>query len=409
MVANIRSGSSPGGALYYNKEKVDKNEAEVLLWQKMLEPFNKHGRMDIDACMESFRPYLEANRRTTNTVFHVSLNPSPEDRLTDERLRDIAREYMERMGYGEQPYIVFKHKDISREHLHIVSLRVDEQGRKLPHDFEARRSMEILRDLERKYGLHPSVKGQGLTDREGLRKVNYSEGNVKQQISSVARSCLRNYKCSSYGEFRTLLELLNVSVEERTGTVDGRDYAGVIYGAMTDDGYGIGTPFKSSRIGKDVGYKALQKYYERSKSALKQDGTLNRLRQTVRDAMSPNNTRNEFRQLLKVENIDAIFRINPIGRIYGVTFIDHNDGIVANGSVLGKEFSANVFNELYPAPKQAQQVAEQHVEQKHEVQNHAANPISGIVDTVLDLADTRAYEEQQRQMQQRRKKRRHRS
>mgnify|MGYP000260990652 FL=1 len=409
MVANIRSRPSPSGALYYNKEKVDKDEAEVLLWQKILDPFDKYGRMDVDACMDSFRPYLEANRRTTNTVFHASLNPSPEDKLTDGQLRDIAQEYMERMGYGDQPYIVFKHKDIDREHLHVVSLRVDEQGRKLPHDFEARRSMEILRDLERKYGLHPSVKGQGLTDREGLRKVNYSEGNVKQQISSVARSCLRNYKCSSYGEFRTLLELLNVSVEERTGTVDGRDYAGVIYGAMTDDGYGIGTPFKSSRIGKDVGYKALQKYYERSKSALKQDGTLNRLRQTVRDAMSPNNTRNEFRQLLKVENIDAIFRINPVGRIYGVTFIDHNDGIVANGSVLGKEFSANVFNELYPAPKQAQQVAEQHVEQKHEVQNHAANPISGIVDTVLDLADTRAYEEQQRQMQQRRKKRRHRS
>ena len=409
MVANIRSRPSPSGALYYNKEKVDKDEAEVLLWQKMLEPFDKHGRMDIDACMDSFRPYLEANRRTTNTVFHVLLNPSPEDKLTGEQLRETAKEYMERMGYGDQPYIVFKHNDISREHLHLVSLRVDEQGRKLPHDFEARRSMEILRDLERKYGLHPSVKGQGLTDREGLRKVNYSEGNVKQQISSVARSCLRNYKCSSYGEFRTLLELLNVSVEERTGTVDGRDYAGVIYGAMTDDGYGIGTPFKSSRIGKDVGYKALQKYYERSKSALKQDGTLDRLRQTVKDAMSPDNTREEFRQLLKADGIDVVFRINPVGRIYGATFIDHNAGIVANGSLLGKEFSANVFNELYPAPKQAQQVAEQHVEQKHEVQNHAANPISGIVDTVLDLADTRAYEEQQRQMQQRRKKRRHRS
>ena len=64
MVANIRSGSSPGGALYYNKEKVDKDEAEVLLWQKMLEPFDKHGRLDIDACMESFRPYLEANWKT---------------------------------------------------------------------------------------------------------------------------------------------------------------------------------------------------------------------------------------------------------------------------------------------------------------------------------------------------------
>ena len=81
MVANIRSGSSPGGALHYNKEKVDKDEAEVLYWQKMLEPFDIHGRMDVDASMESFMPYLEANKRTNNTVFHVSLNPSPEDKL----------------------------------------------------------------------------------------------------------------------------------------------------------------------------------------------------------------------------------------------------------------------------------------------------------------------------------------
>ena len=135
MVANIRSGSSPGGALYYNKEKVDKDEAEVLFWQKMLEPFDKHGRMDVDACMDCFWPYLEANRRTTNTVFHASLNPSPEDRLTDEQLRDIAQEYMERMGYGNQPYIVFKHKDIDRQHLHIVSLRVDEKGYKIKDSY----------------------------------------------------------------------------------------------------------------------------------------------------------------------------------------------------------------------------------------------------------------------------------
>lgn len=92
MVANIRSGATPGGALRYNKEKVDKDEAEVLFWQKMLEPFDKYGQLDIDTCMESFWPYLEANRRTTNTVFHASLNPSPEDRLTDEQLREIVLE-----------------------------------------------------------------------------------------------------------------------------------------------------------------------------------------------------------------------------------------------------------------------------------------------------------------------------
>lgn len=246
--------------------------------------------------------------------------------------------------------------------------RIDENGRKLPHDFEARRSMKILRDLERKYNLHPSIKGQEQTDREGLRKVNYPEGNVKQQVSSVVRSCLHNYKCSSYGELRTLLERFNVSIEERTGTVSGRSYAGIVYGAMTDDGYGVGTPFKSSKIGRDVGYRALQKYYERSKAALRENDVLDRLRQCVRDAMSPHNTRDEFRRLLKADNIDAIFRINPVGKIYGITFIDHNTGSVANGSLLGKEFSANAFNELYPAPKGMRQVAEQRPEQRRRKQ-----------------------------------------
>ena len=404
MVANIRSGSSPGGALHYNKEKVDKDEAEVLFWQKMLEPFDKHGRLDVDACMESFWPYLEANRRTTNTVFHASLNPSPEDKLTDDQLRDIAQEYMERMGYGNQPYIVFKHKDISREHLHLVSLRVDEQGRKISDSHEYDRSMSVLRELERKYDLHPSIKGEEQTDTPDLRKVNYKAGNVKQQVSSVVRSCLRNYKCSSYGELRTLLELFNISVEERTGTIDGRNYAGIVYGALTDDGYGTGTPFKSSRIGKDVGYKALQKYYGMSKDNLKKPGALDHLRHTVEDAMSPHNTRDEFRQLLKADGIDTIFRINPAGRIYGVTFIDHNAGIVANGSVLGKEFSANVFNELYSAPNEKRQVAEQHADRKHELRSRTANPISGFVNAVLDLADTQVQEEQQRIQKRRRRK-----
>ena len=409
MVANIRSGSSPGGALRYNKEKVDRDEAEVLLWQKMLEPFDKHGRMDIDTCLESFWPYLEANRRTTNTVFHASLNPSPEDKLTDDQLRDIAQEYMDRMGYGNQPYIVFKHKDIDRQHLHIVSLHVDELGRKISDSHEYDRSMSVLRELERKYDLYPSIKGEEQTDTPDLRKVNYKAGNVKQQISSVIRSCLRNYKCSSYGEFRTLLELFNISVEERTGTIDGRNYAGIVYGALTDDGYGTGTPIKSSKLGKDVGYKALQRYYENSKIKLKEDGNLARLRQTVRDAMSPHNTRGEFWQLLKADGIDTIFRINPVGRIYGVTFIDHTNGIVANGSVLGREFSAGVFNELFPTSrKETLHTAEQHAERQYEQRSRTANPVSGVVDTLLDLVDARAFEEQQRIQRRRRKRKLHR-
>lgn len=73
------------------------------------------------------------------------------------------------------------------------------------------------------------------------------------------RECLKRYRCASFGEFRTLLELYNIQVMEMTGTIDGRDYAGIVYGATGDDGYGRGKPIKSSRMGKDVGYEASQR------------------------------------------------------------------------------------------------------------------------------------------------------
>ena len=406
MVANIRTGAAVGGAVRYNEEKVNRGQAEVLFWNRMLDPFDTAGRMSHERCMASFEPFLQANRRTTNTVFHVSLNPSPEDCLTDEQLGEIAREYMERMGYGEQPYIVFKHQDIAREHLHIVSLRIDREGRKLPHDFEARRSVEITRDLEQKYGLHPSIKGQELQDREGLRKVDYQKGDVKQQVSSTIRSCLRHYRCASFGEWRTLLEAFNVSAEERTGTIDGRDYAGLIYGALTDDGYGIGTPFKSSRIGKDVGYEALQRYYERSKTALKEPGALNELRGKIADGMARCSSRTEFCERLHDTGVDAVFRLNAAGRIYGVTFIDHGQGIVANGSLLGRSFSANALEQQFHAEAKSSGVSREPSEQERPSSKESFRPGPSIhpLDAILELADVQAYEEQQQQIRKRKKR-----
>ena len=252
MVANIRSGSSPGGALRYNKEKVDKDEAEVLLWQKMLEPYDKCGRLDIDACMESFMPYLEANRRTTNTVFHASLNPSPEDRLTDKQLRKIACEYMERMGYGEQPYIVFKHKDISREHLHIVSLRVDEQGRKINDSHEYDQSMSVLRELERKYGLHLAP-GKDSVQRERLREPD----KTKYEIYDAIKGCLP--KCKSWNDLEGRLKEQGIDVRYKyCGNTDRKQ--GVLFSKNDFEfsGLKIDRQFSFSKLNRHFAYAQQQ-------------------------------------------------------------------------------------------------------------------------------------------------------
>lgn len=169
MVANITSpGSSAVGALYYNKDKIDKEKAALLFCKNTLHPMSSDGSFRVDQAMESFQPYLDANRRTKFPVFHVSLNPSANDRLSDGDLSEIAEKYMERMGYGEQPYFVFKHTDIDRVHLHVVSLRIDREGRKLDHDMEAKRSMPIVRALEQEYNLEPAEKGKEQGDKEEL-------------------------------------------------------------------------------------------------------------------------------------------------------------------------------------------------------------------------------------------------
>ena len=89
------------------------------------------GVPNIGHCMRSFEPYMAANKRTEKPIMHISLNPSPDDKLSDEQLEVIAKEYLSKLGYGNQPYIIFKHEDIGRPHLHIVTTSVTEQGNKI--------------------------------------------------------------------------------------------------------------------------------------------------------------------------------------------------------------------------------------------------------------------------------------
>ena len=127
MVAKINVGSSLYGALAYNGEKINEGQGRLLATHKIFDEGT--GRLDVRRAEEDFARYLPEQVRTSKPVVHISLNPHPDDRLTDTELTAIAEEYLARLGYGGQPYAVFKHEDIDRHHLHIVTLCVDETGR----------------------------------------------------------------------------------------------------------------------------------------------------------------------------------------------------------------------------------------------------------------------------------------
>ena len=266
MVAKISLGKSLFGALAYNGEKINKEQGKLLGTNKIFDGCS--GRMDIHRAMQDFSRYLSPHTRTEKPVMHVSLNPHPDDRLTDMELEGIAREYMERMGFGEQPFIIYKHEDIDRHHLHIVTIRVDANGRCISDRNNFRRSREITRDLERKYGLHPADRRQHRNDHP-LRKVDVSQGDVKRQVSNTVKAMMATYKFRTMGEYRALLSLYNVTVEEARGMVNGREYHGLVYSATDDAGNKVGNPFKASRIGKSVGYEAVLRRFEYSNAQIR--------------------------------------------------------------------------------------------------------------------------------------------
>ena len=346
MIAKISATKNLGGALGYNFKKVEKEEASILLVQGLYQ--NKEGTYTMAEVFADMQAVIPEKCRTKKMVFHCSLNPHPDEKLSNETLTQIAKEYMETLGYGKQPYIVFKHNDIAREHIHIVSLRVDSRGQKINDKFEKRRSKKITDALEKRFGLIPSSKVRDNVETE-TSKVDIDRGNIKELVTSVVRTVLKHYRFCSLGELNTILSAYNLAVEEVKTEFRGKKYEGLVYVPTDDKGDKVSTPIHASDIGRGVGYTAVQNWMQKSKQAIKP--LIPAIRNKVLQAMrtSPQ-TEEELRQRLEEQGLRVIIRKNDNGRIYGITFIDDKEGIALNGSRLGKGYAANVFNAYLSNP-----------------------------------------------------------
>ena len=346
MIAKISATENLGGAIGYNFKKVEKGEASILLAQGLFQ--NKEGTYTMAEVFADMQAVIPEKCRTKKMVFHCSLNPHPDEKLSDETLTQIAKEYMGELGYGKQPYIVFKHNDIAREHIHIVSLRVDGEGRKINDKFEKRRSKKITDALEKRFGLIPSSK---VADKavEETPQIDTTQGNIKEQVASALRMVLKHYRFCSLGELNAILSAYNLTVEEIKTEFRGKKYDGLVYVPTDDKGGKVSTPIHASDIGRGVGYTAVQNRMQKSKQNVKPliPSLRNKVLQTMRT--SPK-TEEELRQRLEEQGLRAVIRKNESGRIYGITFIDDKAGIALNGSRLGKGYAANVFNTYFSNP-----------------------------------------------------------
>lgn len=345
MIAKIARGSSLYRALAYNYQKVEKETGQVLFTQNIIQ--TPDGSYNIEQLSRSFELYLLANRKTEKPILHISLNPDPKDNVSDTDFENMAQDYMRQMGYGNQPFAVFKHTDIDRTHIHIVSVCVDEDGRKISDKFEKRRSMAVCRVLEKKYSLISVVEKQQEAHNPTFKPVDYKAGDIKSQMASVLRYLPKYYQFQTFGAYNAVLSLFNITAQEVKGEYNGIPKQGLVYFVLNEKGEKASNPFKASLFGKSAGYLQLQSQCDQNRVKLKDSPAKESVKNRIESVLQTASNESEFRKKLMAERINVVVRRNAVGRIYGITFIDHKSRSVWNGSELAKNLSANLFNDWW--------------------------------------------------------------
>lgn len=345
MIADITKASpNIRKSLHYNFKKVEKGQAEILMAKNLPSSLP----LTEEDVFKEMMGRIPTGIRTRNLSFHISLNPDPSERIDDETFRKMAEDYMQAMGYGEQPYIVFLHHDIERTHIHIVSTRVDALGNKINDSNERYRSQKIVEQLERKYHLLETPKRKRAERQQTLRKpekVNYKNADVKAQVAAAVRYILKYGTFQTLGELNVLLGQFNVAAEMTKTVYKGKTYEGIVYVPTDDTGTKIGSPVASKDLGRGTGLHAVR--YAMKKSRKQVLPYLPVLKEAIQSSMNGSPDIKVFSQRMERKGILFIPRINDSGRIYGVTFLFKDKQVAINGSQLGKQFSANLFNSYF--------------------------------------------------------------
>jgi len=348
------------GALNYNENKVKEGLAECIaanLFPCGAEELNFHEKKN------RFANQIKLNQRSKTNVVHISLNFGIGERLDKEKLNAIATTYMDKIGFGNQPYLVYHHFDAAHPHVHILTTSIQDNGKRIPlHNIGRNQSEKARKEIEDMFNLvranEKDVAKDVLLDPRMLEKASYGKSETKKTISKIVRTITRSYKYTSIPELNAVLQQYNVTTDRgKEGTMM-RQKGGLLYSIIDKKGNKVGVPIKSSSIYGKPTLANLEKQFKLNE--VLRTPFKKKLQEKVDDVLSarPNLKLKEFVNALDQQNIKVVFRQNDEGRIYGVTFVDTHNRTVFNGSDLGKLYTAkSILNRLSDVKDQKPQIS----------------------------------------------------
>lgn len=347
MVAKVNSGRNILGILNYNENKVKEGQAKCI-------HENLFGRdveaLTFNAKLKGLENFIHRNRRATTKAVHISLNFHASEKLSKDALNEIATTYMDKIGFGSQPYLVYQHFDAAHPHIHIVTTNIKSDGKRiLLYNIGRNQSEKARQQIEKEFNLVKAA-GRKHDQNEILNPINiqqfvYGKSETKRSISNIVRSVTRSYKYASLPELNAVLGQYNIMADRGREGSQMEVRKGLLYRVIDPSGKIVGVPIKASSIYGKPTLAYLQKQYKLN-AALRRPYK-ERLTNCINDAFGSKAKMRKsiFIKSLNKEGIHVLFRQNEDGRVYGITFVDNKTKVVFNGSDLGKAYSARAITE----------------------------------------------------------------
>ena len=211
MIAQINTGEGFGGLVSYANDILKKDTVVIAS-----EGVSLSSNAVITAC---FKAQAKSRPRVKNFVGHISLSFSPDDydKLDDEKIAKIAKEYMRHMGIKNTQYVIFRHHDQPHPHIHIVYNRVNNEGRCIKGDTSYTKSAAITKALTRGYGL-TFGKGKDKVRRERLIGKDAIKYRLYDEITAAMKESV------TWDELRKLLATKGITfnfVKDKDGSIHG--------------------------------------------------------------------------------------------------------------------------------------------------------------------------------------------
>lgn len=353
MVARITTPRSLSETLNYNEHKVRRGVADCIAENNFLLPLDA---MNFYHKLTWFELRNMLNDRATTKTLHVSLNFAPTEEFDVTTLSSIASDYMERIGFGAQPYLVYQHKDAGHPHIHIVASTIREDGTRIDtHNIGRNQSETARKQIETKYGLIQAGKQQQVPTTSitpAVHKLEYGQAELKRSIANVLVQVVNLFNYTSLPEFNAVLKQFGVVADRgKEGSFTHRKN-GLLYRILDSSGQSVGVPIKASTIAG----KPTLKFLEQKFAANKKNREVLKLalqQSLVRAIQAQPESLDDLIALLAKKDIFTVLRQNAEGRIYGITFVDNNNRGVFNGSELGRAFSiAGIQGALHKSQEQ---------------------------------------------------------